>query len=382
MDHWPHGADYVCTILHDYFSSLRQTTPPNEWPHTLFLQVDNCWKENKNTTDLRYMGLLIKFGWFKNVHINSLPVGHTHEDIDQMFSTWNVHYWMTGLQSPIAVPSFLEWAYADSQYRPSFKMLHYCFNFKQWLKEYGVSLTGHSSFRSFKMHLDQLQHSSNVALSYKECSLQQDWIGLNGINSPGIILFHSFPDITHIPTLIEPQELNHELLETLLGTTSITNHLDDDNMEWYLQLLGNSIFYLTNVAPSHLLIIGPHYLVPAQPPTFPAHVNHFISADTVQQHLLRYGIVESDINSIIIADLPFANFPFSIGRTFKVEELIFSCHPFSQRGQLNFGDPWIEIPSLVLSISKDKVIAKRIDFTQKNILKRKWQTLLKLHFNL
>ena len=67
--------------------------------------------------------------------------------------------------------------------------------------------------------------SSNVALSYKECSLQQDWIGLNGINSPGILLFHSFPDITQIPPLIEPQELNDELLQTLLGTNSITNHL-------------------------------------------------------------------------------------------------------------------------------------------------------------
>jgi hypothetical protein len=29
---------------------LHGTTATENWPHTLYLQVNNCWKENKNTT--------------------------------------------------------------------------------------------------------------------------------------------------------------------------------------------------------------------------------------------------------------------------------------------------------------------------------------------
>ena len=59
---------------------------------------------------LCYLGLLIQFGWFKNIDMYSLAPGHTHEDIDQMFSTWHQHYWHKGLQSPLAIPHFIEWA--------------------------------------------------------------------------------------------------------------------------------------------------------------------------------------------------------------------------------------------------------------------------------
>jgi hypothetical protein len=57
---------------------------------------------------LRYLGLLVKFGWFKHIYMYSLPSGHTHEDIDQMFSTWNTHYWRQGLQSVENIPDFIQ----------------------------------------------------------------------------------------------------------------------------------------------------------------------------------------------------------------------------------------------------------------------------------
>ena len=87
FDYWQHGADYVVSLLHNHLSHLHSITPAENWPHTLYLQVDNCWKENKNTTMLCYLGLLVHFGWFTNVQLFSLPTDHIHEDIDQMFST-------------------------------------------------------------------------------------------------------------------------------------------------------------------------------------------------------------------------------------------------------------------------------------------------------
>jgi hypothetical protein len=57
----------------------------SNWPKVLFLQVDGCIGDNKNRTLFGYAGWLVAQGNFKEVHINFLLVGHTHEDIDAIF---------------------------------------------------------------------------------------------------------------------------------------------------------------------------------------------------------------------------------------------------------------------------------------------------------
>jgi hypothetical protein len=77
------------------------TIAPQNWLHTLYLQVDNCWRKNKNTTMLCYLSMLVHFNWFKTIEIYSLTSNYTHKDInliDQMFSIWNIYYWNTDLQ--------------------------------------------------------------------------------------------------------------------------------------------------------------------------------------------------------------------------------------------------------------------------------------------
>ncbi|KAJ8043179.1 hypothetical protein HOLleu_10158 [Holothuria leucospilota] len=52
----------------------------------LFLQLDNCFRENKNKYVLSFAALMVELKIFKEVYVHFLPVGHTHEDVDQMFS--------------------------------------------------------------------------------------------------------------------------------------------------------------------------------------------------------------------------------------------------------------------------------------------------------
>ena len=256
MDHWSHDADFVCTILHKHLFSLKTTIPPDKWPHTLFLQVDNCWKKNKNTTVFRYLGLLVKFGWFKQVYMHSLPTGHTHEDIDQMFSTWNTHYWMSGLSSPVAVPKFLTWAYPDETKRPQFQMVQFCFNFKKWFETFRTSLKGHSQFRSFKFVLEKLQLDSNVSLFYKSTSLEETWKGISSSNNNEILLFSSFPDVSENPSLISPKPLDTDLITDLIKNSSITTSFETSCSEFYLCLQSNSTFYLIEDPSEFLFSVG------------------------------------------------------------------------------------------------------------------------------
>ena len=71
----------IRTII-DIYDGQLSTVPP-----ILFLQLDNTSSTNKNNIQMVYHAALVDLGLFREVWINFLPVGHTHEDIDQMFSS-------------------------------------------------------------------------------------------------------------------------------------------------------------------------------------------------------------------------------------------------------------------------------------------------------
>lgn len=55
-------------------------------PPTLHVQLDNTTKQCKGKFLICFLAMLKAAGVFREVHVGFLPVGHTHEDIDQLFS--------------------------------------------------------------------------------------------------------------------------------------------------------------------------------------------------------------------------------------------------------------------------------------------------------
>ena len=55
-------------------------------------QMDNCWRENKNKYMMSYLCHLVNQNIFKHVFINFFVVGHTHDDVDQMFSVLSRYF--------------------------------------------------------------------------------------------------------------------------------------------------------------------------------------------------------------------------------------------------------------------------------------------------
>jgi len=51
-------------------------------------------RENKNRYVLAFLKSLVDCGLFEHIYLNFLPVGHTHCDIDQLFS--RIAVWMRG----------------------------------------------------------------------------------------------------------------------------------------------------------------------------------------------------------------------------------------------------------------------------------------------
>ena len=55
-------------------------------PKTLYLQLDNCFRENKNTYVMAYLCWLVERLVFDEIFLSFLPTGHTHFDPDQFAS--------------------------------------------------------------------------------------------------------------------------------------------------------------------------------------------------------------------------------------------------------------------------------------------------------
>jgi hypothetical protein len=74
-------------------------------PKILYLQMDNCARENKNTALAAYLAWLIERGVFERIHVSYLPVGHTHNECDQLGSRLAVGVRWNGINT---LEDFLE----------------------------------------------------------------------------------------------------------------------------------------------------------------------------------------------------------------------------------------------------------------------------------
>lgn len=81
---YPHGSSLIATIL--LVTLQRVFEREGELPPGLFIQADNCGRENKNQVVFRLCAWLVQQGLVKEVQLMFLPVGHTHAEIDQRWS--------------------------------------------------------------------------------------------------------------------------------------------------------------------------------------------------------------------------------------------------------------------------------------------------------
>lgn len=82
-------TDYQLTVALESIIRRLSSLPPEKRPPTLFLQMDNASSECKNKYMIAFACWLIYMGIFTEVVFGFLLVGHTHEDVDQMFSQFS-----------------------------------------------------------------------------------------------------------------------------------------------------------------------------------------------------------------------------------------------------------------------------------------------------
>lgn len=133
-------------------------------PHTLWMQMDNCAKENKNRWFFAFCCLLIHWNWFRCVQLSFLPPGHSHSIVDQMFSTRQKQLEWNSVPSIPALVEFVNRIYGESPLKPKQSFLPKVYNWAGWMGPYVSDLEGHSGPHVFKF---EKHANGQVAMMHK-----------------------------------------------------------------------------------------------------------------------------------------------------------------------------------------------------------------------
>ena len=70
VQQWPHDANFTMNII-------LQILVRMDWiPDTFYIQLDNCWRENKNKFVIVFLAVLVKADIFKKVLVDSFKLTH------------------------------------------------------------------------------------------------------------------------------------------------------------------------------------------------------------------------------------------------------------------------------------------------------------------
>ena len=123
-------------------------------PRILLLQLDNCGSKNKNWYVFAYLSLLVAKGLFDMVQLGFLMVGHTHEDINALFSHFLEEIRTTQVFS---FPHLMQKFNECTQTHLAPFLMQQVPNFKDFVKGYlhegAYKLVGHSKPLQFRFYM-------------------------------------------------------------------------------------------------------------------------------------------------------------------------------------------------------------------------------------
>lgn len=143
----PHDPNLTCHIINQSLLALEGPIPPN-----FLLQLDNTSKENKNSTVLVYLAMLVLLGVFVTVVVSFLPVGHTHEDIDQLFSRIAQLLRKSIVKTVPELMELLKKAFTKEGKPPVVRKVVDVANLREWCADDKPDIEGITKARSFKLY--------------------------------------------------------------------------------------------------------------------------------------------------------------------------------------------------------------------------------------
>ena len=158
--------------------TVEEPEGAKQLPPIMTLQLDNACADNKNRWVFAFCSMLVYKRIFREVYINFLIVGHTHEDIDALFGRWSTRLKTRDYPTlPLLMKSFM-----DCETEPIIPhLIEEVPDFKSFVEGYlgrgGQNLEGHSKVQQFKFHMDP---SGWPVMEYKHMCTDKKWLPEDG----------------------------------------------------------------------------------------------------------------------------------------------------------------------------------------------------------
>jgi len=138
--------------------------------------MDNTAKQNKSKYLLAFFGYLVLRGDFDIVMLSCLPVGHTHEDIDQFFSRIATKLRRSASRSRKELAHVIEESYKmpSTNARPLVQHLDRVANFSHWIEPYlrRQNFIGIGLYRQFRIYRNS--HGEAVVQCRPRCGFRDE----------------------------------------------------------------------------------------------------------------------------------------------------------------------------------------------------------------
>ena len=135
------GSNFTIECISRTLRKLSEENYANsggKLPPKLYMQLDNCAGDNKNYAILAFCNFLVDQGVFEQVEVGFLPVGHTHEDIDQGFSVLSRHLRQVDCLSLSSFVREDKAAFNNPLEIPNVEVVNVKRDYKSWFYQPGV----------------------------------------------------------------------------------------------------------------------------------------------------------------------------------------------------------------------------------------------------
>ena len=216
---FPKGSELNISILFQqistmlsFYDSLNYDDNSNdnnntERPSILFLQMDNG-SENKNRWMFGFLSMLIYWEWFIEINVYFLQPGHTHEDVDQMFSRISTQLDKHTIGS---IPSLITaLTTSSSTVAPSVTLLPAFMKWSTYFAPHLKNFTGHGECYAY---IFRKQPNGLPGMKMKLLASSVCWQGLDSSPEDWIELFQTMP--SGYPQLVIREHIKPEEISDL-----------------------------------------------------------------------------------------------------------------------------------------------------------------------
>ena len=188
--HFKQGTNVVLDVLIRYLRDIKDSGA--NLPRKIYIQLDNTCKQNKNKFLIGILGFLVFLDVHDKILVCFLPKGHTHEDIDQLFSRLVIALMCRDARSVAELMSIIRASYRDKLGRHTeTEEVEAVANLSEWILPY-LNVPGFRGLTQYRQFMIK-KRGGEVVVRVRKETTEGLWTGIENKTDYTKVFSHAPP---------------------------------------------------------------------------------------------------------------------------------------------------------------------------------------------